>query len=176
MMPKRRSRLAALCLVLILPAWAQYPGQVKAAKKPVSSIRAIGVLEWTGDPGKPKASRIIPIAVFDGEIYQPGGLYLARPEPLAVQPGTEYVLQSGITRGLFDVNSAQDVNGYWFGYGAWKPMLTAPKRVKAKQGARIPQVVGESGATVRTSRTAMRIAAPAGASGSASTRRFLFEP
>ena len=146
MMGKCRSRLAAVCLMLILPAWAQYPGQVKSTKKPVASIRAIGVLEWTGDAGKPKASRIIPIAVFDGEIYQPGGLYLARPEPLAVQPGTEYVLQdAGITRGLFDVNSAQDVNGYWFGYGAWKPMLTAPKRVKAKQGTRIPQVVGEGG-------------------------------
>ena len=133
----------ALWLALTLPALAQYPGHVQTAKKPASTIRAIAVLEWTGDPGKPKASRIIPISVFDGETYQPGGLYLARPAPLAVEPGTEYVLQdAGVTRGLFDVNNAQDVNGYWFGYGAWKPMLSAPKRVKAKQGTRIPQVVG----------------------------------
>jgi hypothetical protein len=140
---RSRRRGAVLLLALAFPAWAQYPGQVKVAKKAASSIRAIAVLEWTGDPGKPKASRIIPISVFDGETYQPGGLYLARPEPLAVEPGTEYVLQNaGVTRGLFDVNSAQDVNGYWFGYGAWKPMLTPVKRVKPKQGKRIPQVVG----------------------------------
>jgi hypothetical protein len=93
--------------------------------------------------GKPKASRIIPISVFDGEQYQPGGLYLAKPEPLALQPGTEYVLQeAGVGRGLFDINTAQDVDGYWFGYGAWKPMAAPPKKAKPKQGRNIPQVVG----------------------------------
>ena len=111
------------------------PGHLENTKKAAPSVRAIAVLEWTGEMGKPKASRIIPISVFDGEQYQPGGLYLAKPEPLALQPGTEYVLQdAGIARGIFDINSAQDVDGYWFGYGAWKPMAAPPKRAKPKQG------------------------------------------
>jgi hypothetical protein len=137
-----KSRSVALWLVLAMPAGAQY-GRLENTKKAAPTVRAIAVLEWTGEMGKPKASRIIPISVFDGEQYQPGGLYLAKPEPLALQPGTEYVLQdAGVTRGLFDINTAQDVDGYWFGYGAWKPMATAPKRTKAKQGRLIPQVVG----------------------------------
>jgi hypothetical protein len=141
---------AAYCLAtwaaLAIPAGAQYPGHIENAKKTAPSVRSIAVLEWTGAKGKPTASRIIPISVFDGEVYQPGGLYLAKPEPLALEPGTEYVLQdAGIATGLFDVGSAQDVQGYWFGYGAWKPMTTAPKRVKAKQGTHLPQVVNDAG-------------------------------
>ena len=141
---KRRS--LALWLALAMPTWAQYPGHMETTKKAAPTVRAIAVLEWTGEMGKPKASRIIPISVFDGEQYQPGGLYLAKPEPLALQPGTEYVLQeAGVGRGLFDINTAQDVDGYWFGYGAWKPMAAPPKKAKPKQGRNIPQVVGEAG-------------------------------
>jgi hypothetical protein len=141
---------AAYCLAawvtFALPAAAQYPGHIEKAKKAAPSVRSIAVLEWTGDTGKPTASRIIPISVFDGEAYQPGGLYLAKPEPLALEPGTEYVLQdAGIAKGLFDIGSAQDVQGYWFGYGSWKPMITAPKRTKvAKQGTHMPQVVNDN--------------------------------
>jgi hypothetical protein len=143
MMRSFKRRALAVTLALALPTWAQYPGHIESAKKAAPTIRAIAVLEWTGEMGKPKASRIIPISVFDGEQYQPGGLYLAKPEPLALQPGTEYVLQdAGITKGIFDINSAQDVDGYWFGYGAWKPMTSPPKRVKPKQGRLTPQVVG----------------------------------
>ena len=139
-------RALALLAVLSLPAWAQYPGHVSTSKKPAPTMRSIAVVEWTGDIGKPSASRIIPISVFDGEMYQPGGLYLAKPQPLALEPGTEYVLQdAGVARGLFDVNSAQDVDGYWFGYGAWKPTAALPKKAKPKQGVRMPQVVTDSG-------------------------------
>ncbi len=78
------------------------PGRLENTKKAAATVRAIAVLEWTGEIGKPKASRIIPISVFDGEQYQPGGLYLAKPEPLALQPGTEYVLQdAGVTKRTF---------------------------------------------------------------------------
>ncbi len=137
-----KSRSLVLLLALAMPTWAQY-GRLENTKKTAPSVRAIAVLEWTGEMGKPKASRIIPISVFDGEQYQPGGLYLAKPEPLALQPGTEYVLQdAGITKGIFDINTAQDVDGYWFGYGAWKPMTSPPKRAKPKQGRLTPQVVG----------------------------------
>ncbi len=145
MMTKAASRLAML-LTLAAPAYAQYPGHVENAKKKAPAVRAIAVLEWTGDMGKPSASRIIPISVFDGERYQPGGLYLAKPEPLALEPGTEYVLQdAGIARGLFDINTAQDVDGYWFGYGSWKPMAPPPRKAKPKQGRNMPQVVTDAG-------------------------------
>jgi hypothetical protein len=135
-----------LLVLLAAPAGAQYPGHMESSKKAAPTIRSVAVVEWTGDKAKPNASRIIPISVFDGEQYQPGGLYLAKPEPLALEPGTEYVLQdAGVARGLFDVNTAQDVDGYWFGYGSWKPMA-APvvKKAKPKQGKNMPQVVGES--------------------------------
>jgi hypothetical protein len=145
MMTKAASSLAML-LTLAAPAFAQYPGHVESAKKKAPSVRAIAVLEWTGDTGKPSASRIIPISVFDGERYQPGGLYLAKPEPLALEPGTEYVLQdAGIARGLFDINTAQDVDGYWFGYGSWRPMAPPPRKAKPKQGRNMPQVVTDAG-------------------------------
>ena len=145
MMTKAASGLAML-LALAAPACAQYPGHIENGKKKAPAVRAIAVLEWTGDMGKPSASRIIPISVFDGEQYQPGGLYLAKPEPLALEPGTEYVLlDAGIARGLFDINTAQDVDGYWFGYGSWKPMAPPPKKAKPKQGRNMPQVVTDAG-------------------------------
>jgi hypothetical protein len=145
MMTRAASSIAMLVL-MVTPAFAQYPGHVENAKKKGPSVRAIAVLEWTGDMGKPSASRIIPISVFDGEQYQPGGLYLAKPEPLALEPGTEYVLQdAGIARGLFDINTAQDVDGYWFGYGSWKPMAPPPRKAKPKQGRNMPQVVTDAG-------------------------------
>src|SRR5580704_9095943 len=141
MMTKAASSLAML-IALATPAYAQYPGHIENGKKKAPTVRAIAVLEWTGDMGKPNASRIIPISVFDGEQYQPGGLYLAKPQPLALEPGTEYVLEdAGVARGLFDINTAQDVDGYWFGYGAWKPMAAPPKKAKPKQGKNMPQVV-----------------------------------
>jgi hypothetical protein len=140
------ARSFALLLVLAAPASAQYPGHIESTKKAAPSVRAVAVLEWTGETGKPSASRIIPISVFDGEQYQPGGLYLAKPEPLALEPGTEYVLEdAGVARGLFDINTAHDVDGYWFGYGAWKPMAAPPKRTKPKQGRNMPQVVTDAG-------------------------------
>jgi hypothetical protein len=140
------ARSLALLLALAAPAGAQYPGHIENSKKAALTIRAVAVVEWTGDMAKPSASRIIPISVFDGEQYQPGGLYLAKPQPLALEPGTEYVLEdAGVARGLFDINTAQDVDGYWFGYGAWRPMAPPPKKAKPKQGKNMPQVVTDAG-------------------------------
>ena len=145
-MMKNGARRLAVLLALAVPACAQYPGRLESNKKAAPTVRAVAVVEWTGEIGKPKASRIIPISVFDGEQYQPGGLYLAKPQPLALEPGTEYVLEdAGVARGLFDINTAQDVDGYWFGYGAWKPMAAPPKKAKPKQGKNMPQVVTDAG-------------------------------
>jgi hypothetical protein len=145
-MMRSGAHILLILVALAAPAGAQYPGHMESNKKAGPTIRAVAVVEWTGDKAKPTASRLIPISVFDGEQYQPGGVYMAKPEPLALEPGTEYVLEeSGVARGLFDVNSAQDVEGYWFGYGAWKPMAAPIKKtVKPKQGKNMPQVVTDS--------------------------------
>jgi hypothetical protein len=104
-------------------AFAQYPGQVSTTPKDQPILRAISVLEWTGDAGKPKTSRIIPVTVFDGQTLQDGGIYLARPAPLAVSSEVEYELRKdGRNVGLYDVKSAGQQQGAWVGFGVWKSM------------------------------------------------------
>ena len=121
--------LGVLGLAGVLPACAQYPGQIKKKDKDAAILRSVAVLEWTGEAGKPKNSRLVPVCVFDGTDLQDGGVYLARPQPLAVDGGTEYVLQKDGKRiGLFDINGAGQVEGSWAGFGNWKPMPhPAPK-------------------------------------------------
>src|SRR5271170_3515475 len=104
-------------------AHAQYPGRVDpnkgAGATPV--LRATAVLEYTGDLDKPTAARLIPVAVWDGERYQPGGLYMAQPMPLAVESGTAYeLLDAGTSKGLFDVKAAANVSGSWVATGTYQ--------------------------------------------------------
>jgi hypothetical protein len=121
--------LAFVGLLAAMPAHAQYPGQIKKTDKDKESsvLRAVGVLEWTGEAGKPKTSRLIPLTVFDGERLQDAGIYLARPQPLAVQSGVEYILQrDGAKIGLFDIQTAGQEQGEWVGFGKWKALPNSP--------------------------------------------------
>ena len=112
-------------------AVAQYPGRITKPDKSTPVLRSIAVLEWTGDAGKPSASRLVPVTVYDGEQLNDGTIYLTRPEPMALASGVEYELQkAGKPTGIFDVFAADEVNGSWEGFGAWKP-LTAPQAAKA---------------------------------------------
>ena len=77
-------------LLTTLPAWSQYPGQVTKTAKDSPEMRAIAVLEFTGEPGKPTRSRLVPVAVLDAGQLQDGAIYLARPEPLALTGEVEY--------------------------------------------------------------------------------------
>jgi hypothetical protein len=97
-------------------------------KKPVDMIlRSIGVVEWTGPAGHPTASRLIPIAVYTNDEFLDGGAYLAQPVPLAVQKGTQYVLQtSGVPQGTYDIDEAQKSGGIWRGIGDWTPGRRTP--------------------------------------------------
>jgi hypothetical protein len=114
-----------------LPALAQYPGQVTNADKNTQPLRSVAVLEWTGDPQHPKASRLVPVTVFDGQQLQDGGFYLARPEPLALEGEVEYQLKdNGKNTGLFVIQNAAQEQGSWVGYGTWKP-LPVPKAAPA---------------------------------------------
>ncbi len=122
-----------------LPAAAQYPGHTQSDQKvKVVPPRAVGVLEWTGEAGKPKASRIVPVTVFiDGE-YQDGGLYLAQPAPLAVETDTVYELErAGVPTGDYDISGGEKVGDAWYGFGDWKP-LPAPKPVKKLPASKNP--------------------------------------
>ncbi|MGB6193790.1 MAG: hypothetical protein WBF42_15080 [Terracidiphilus sp.] len=101
-------------------------------------LRAVGVLEWTGDAGKPKTSRLVPITVFDGDQLQDGSVYLARPAPLAVESGVEYILQKDGQRvGLFDIQSAGQVQGSWVGFGTWKAMPSNTPKPLAMAAPRV---------------------------------------
>ncbi|HEY3705041.1 MAG TPA: hypothetical protein VGL22_08270 [Terracidiphilus sp.] len=112
---------------------AQYPGQVsKKSSDKAPELRAVAVLEWTGDREKPSASRIVPISIFDGEHLQDAGLYLAHPMPLAVSGDIEYELkENGRTTGLFDVKRSGQVMGSWVGFGD----LKAVPKPKTEAGA-----------------------------------------
>ena len=118
--------LAGLVLGIMLPAVAQYPGQVKQAQQN-QTMRAIAVLEWSGEEEKPKASRLVPVVLYDGEHLEDAGIYMARPAPLALSTEVEYELKdNGKTTGLFVVSTAGQEQGSWVGFGAWKP-LPKPK-------------------------------------------------
>jgi hypothetical protein len=119
-----RHALAAASLLIALPLGAQYPGQVTKTTRDAPELRSIAVLEWTGEAGNPKTSRLVPVAVLDGGQLQDGGIYLARPEPLALAGEVEYELQqNGKPVGLFDMKNAGQEQGSWVGYGAWKPLV-----------------------------------------------------
>jgi hypothetical protein len=123
---------------------AQSHATAKTAPAKPHELRALGVLEWTGEEGKPSSSRLIPIALYTGQTYQDASLYLARPEPLAVQRDTEYeLLRAGIARGRFDIFSAANVEGSWFGYGVWKPLVTI-KPPKLAVSKTLPTVVKDA--------------------------------
>lgn len=118
-----RTATMGLALLAALPMLAQYPGQVADKAKDEPALRAVAVLEWTGPAGKPHASRLVPVTLFDGEALQDASIYLARPEPLAVYGGVEYILEKdGRHVGLFDLRSAGQQDGMWFGFGSWKSM------------------------------------------------------
>jgi len=124
-------------MLAALPACAQYPGQITNSSKNIPELRAIAVLEWTGEPGKPKASRLVPVAVLDGGQLQDGGIYLARPEPLALAGEVEYELEEdGKPLGLFDIKNSGKEQGSWVGYGSWKPMPIARPKPSAKELAK----------------------------------------
>lgn len=116
-----RTAIGALALLAALPVLAQYAGQVTEKAKDQPALRAVAVLEWIGPIGKPHASRLVPITVWDGETLQDASIYLARPEPLAVYGGVEYILEKdGRHVGLFDLSSAGQQDGEWLGFGRWK--------------------------------------------------------
>jgi len=129
-------------------AHAQYPGHVDTSKGAAAApvLRSTAVLEYTGDLTQPTAARLVPVAVWDGQRYQPGGLYMAQPVPMTVESGTVYELvDAGASKGLFDVTAASNVQGSWVATGRYQ-QPPAPKVSKLKPSKTLPQFVHDSGA------------------------------
>ncbi len=119
--------LLAASAFAVLPAAAQYPGQISDKDKNAPTMRAVAVLEWVGDLAHPKASRLVPIAVWDGQNLQDGDIYLARPQPLALDSETEYELQKdGKNIGFYIIHDAAQQQDSWIGLGAFKALPTGP--------------------------------------------------
>jgi hypothetical protein len=131
--------LAVAGLLAPVPGWAQYPGQVAKNSKESPELRSVAVLEWTGEAGKPKTCRIVPVAVLDEGRLQDGGIYKSRPEPLALAGEVEYELeQDGKPVGLFDIENSGREQGSWVGYGTWKAMpAEKPKPTPAQLAAQM---------------------------------------
>ena len=122
--------ICAGTLAWALPAWAQYPGRVDTSTAAGGThLRATAVVEYTGDLTHMKASRLIPITVWDGMEFQPGALYLAQPAPLAVLSGTQYELEAdGRPKGFFNIRDSESLAGLWIGVGHYQ----APKVLRAR--------------------------------------------
>jgi hypothetical protein len=121
-------------------------GQMHKVARPEQVVRAVGVYEWTGDLGKPKGMRLVPVTIFiDGQV-QDAAVYLARPIPMALEGGTLYELdEAGTEKGLLDLMSARHVqipeaadlppyDDGWFGYGKFE----APAAPKASSSVKKP--------------------------------------
>lgn len=138
-MSLRRMTAGNLCriamglgLAISASSFAQYPGHVTKKTQDAPQLRAVAILEWTGEPGKPKSCRLVPVTVYDGERLNDAGVYLARPEPLALGTEVEYQLKKdGETIGLFDIKNTGHEQGSWVGYGEWKA-VTKPEAAAIK--------------------------------------------
>ncbi len=124
----KAAALPALAVfVFVLPAPAQYPGQIANPDTNAPDLRAVAIFEWTGDEAHPKAGRLVPVCIYDGQDLNDAGVYLTQPEPLALESDVEYQLQQdGQPIGLFDIDTSARGQGGWVGFGKWKP-LSKPK-------------------------------------------------
>lgn len=155
-------------LLSVIPAAAQYPGQVAQTNKGTQNLRAVAVLEWTGDDvAKPKTSRLVPVSVYDGQELQDAGSYLARPAPIALYSEVEYQLfKDGAPVGLFDIDRAGQQQGSWIAFGKWKPL---PRPKPAPQVAKIDPDDAQSDQPVLHRKQHSADSGSGGASGKSST-------
>ncbi|MGC1782545.1 MAG: hypothetical protein WA708_08515 [Acidobacteriaceae bacterium] len=130
--------VVALCMPLCAATMPVQDGMVTQGsaaaqkKKPLDMmLRSIAVLEWTGPEGKPTASWLVPVAVYTNGQYLDGDGYLAQPVPLAVQKGTQYILEkSGVPQGDYNLDAPRKLNEIWIGSGMWEPLQPIPSNSK----------------------------------------------
>lgn len=138
LMTAMRERIV-LAVVGVLLASGCAAAQMHKVEQPQQVVRAVGVYEWTGDLGKPTASRLVPIALYINGAFQDAGVYMAQPVPFALDTGNIYELkQAGADKGTVTLEYArhlQTANGDyedgWMGYGSFKAPAP-PKPLLAK--------------------------------------------
>ena len=144
-----------LTIGLILGALAPATGwgQTHAVKKSETVVRAVAVYEWTGDAGKPTASRVVPVSLFINGQFEDAGVYMARPVPFVLDSGNIFELEkSGAARGMVELayqrhlqpGGVATYEDGWTGYGRFKP-VAQPVIVAAKKSGPLPQVVASGG-------------------------------
>lgn len=132
--------------------------QMHKVEKPQQVVRAVGVYEWTGDLAKPKASRLVPVALYINGEFQDAGVYMPQPVPFALDTGNVYELkQAGADKGTVTLEYSrhlQTANGDyedgWMGYGTFKAPAP-PKPQIARRGSSsgpLPQVMSSVKDTV----------------------------
>ncbi len=125
-----------LCMAVCAGPLAAQTRKGPTPQAPKDVLRAVSVYEWTGDLAKPAAARMVPVSLFIDHQFQDAGVYLSRPMPMALEPGTIYSLETaGVNKGALTLINAGRVRSTpaasrfdvgWFGYGTWKPPA-APK-------------------------------------------------
>ncbi len=152
---KRQRRTVTGLMAGVLAATAQ--AQMHKVARPETVVRAVGVYEWTGDLAKPKGERLVPVTIFIEGQVQDAGVYLARPVPMALGPGTVYELDdAGVEKGLVDLKEARHVqlpaaanatpyDDGWFGYGVFE--APKPPRMVTKKATQQVAVNGKVPAT-----------------------------
>ena len=112
MLPRRSSLSSKSWLLLpALLAGLAAHAQMHHVDAPERVTRAVGVYEWTGDLHQPKAARLVPVSLFIDGRLQDAATFLARPIPLALEPGNVYSIEkAGEPEGLFDLVSARQLS------------------------------------------------------------------
>ena len=124
---------------------AAQPGPTAA--KPAKRVRAVAVVEFLPGGGV----RLVPVALWIDGKYQDASLYMANPEPFALEPGTVYEGQNyGETAGTFVVNMPKQSNAGWIGDGRWTPRRAMDAQLAA-EAAKQPKPKSKEGKAIFTS-------------------------
>jgi hypothetical protein len=154
---KVRRGIVAACGAMGLAAAAG--AQMHKVEAPQKVTRAVGVYEWTGELSKPTAARLVPVTLFIDGHFEDAGVYLARPQPFALQTGIVYeVDQAGKAIGTLNLDYAKDIVtrrsatddnplGAWYGYGTFVLPSAAPKP-RLQASAHLPVIMGSGHDTV----------------------------
>ncbi|HEY0565681.1 MAG TPA: hypothetical protein VGC88_08865 [Terriglobales bacterium] len=129
------SAAAAHAQVLTTP---DRPGvETKVSGGAHTKIRALSVVEYSGDKPESGNFRVVPVTVFVGGSFKDGEAFLANPTPFTLSPGTIYEVQeSGNPLGYVTVKrdgvSQTDPNADPIHYGIGTLDKKAPDEVIAK--------------------------------------------